>query len=140
MLECHSLQVRSFAFEGSEKIKRLMTPGWSDDPSKWESIALLSTTKTRDGIDVVTTMRGAQRGGSREYANEFRVLVFTDDQVMISAVYEIGVTTFNFFKLPSPPYTYTWGINTWGLMMTGSWAPYDGSEAHSVMVVSQDCH
>jgi hypothetical protein len=107
-------------------------PGWSEDASEWKSIALLSTTKASDGIDVVQTM-SALRTGSKEKATEFRVDIFADNQVLIHAVYVTSIITFNFFKLASPP-------NTWGLIMTGSWAPYGGSQAHALMVVSTDCH
>ena len=133
MLECRSLQVRSFAFEPVEKVtSAIFVPGWSEDASEWKSIALLSTTKASDGTDVVQTM-SALRTGSKEKATEFRVDIFADNQVLIHAVYVTSIITFNFFKLASPP-------NTWGLIMTGSWAPYGGSQAHSLMVVSTDCH
>lgn len=134
MLECRSLQVRSFAFEPGERVTSTIkfVPGWSEDASEWKSIALLSTTKAPDGIDVVETM-SAVRTGAKEHAKEFRVHVFADNQVMIHAVYVTSIVTFNFFRLASPP-------DRWGLIMTGSWAPYGGSQAHSLMVVSTDCH
>jgi len=134
MLECRSLQVRSFAFEPVEKVTSAIrfVPGWSEDASEWKSIALLSTTKAPDGIDVVQTM-SAVRSGTKENAKEFRVDVFADNQVLIHAVYVTSIVTFNFFRLASPLYT-------WGLIMTGSWAPYGGSQAYSLMVVSTDCH
>lgn len=132
MLECRSLQAQSFAFDPAAATSSIKSPpGWSETSSDWKSIALLSTTNTPEGVDVVQTM-SAVRVGSREYAKEFRVHVFSDDQVIVSAVYVTSIVTFNFFRLSKS--------FTWGLVMTASYAPYAGSQATSLMVVSTDCH
>jgi len=132
ILECRSLQAQSFAFDPAGTTSSIkFPPGWSETSSDWKSIALLSTTNTPEGVDVVQTM-SAVRLGSRDNAKEFRVHVFSDDQVMVSAVYVTSIVTFNFFRLAKS--------FTWGLVMTASWPPYAGSQAHSLMVVSTDCH
>lgn len=133
LLECRSLDFRAYAFEPGVEAGSsvLYPPGWSENASEWKSISLLSTTDTPEGIDVVETL-SAVKGGAKEHARNFRVEIFSDNQVLVTAVYVTSVKTYNFFRLDPPE------NGRWGLIMTASWAPY-GAPGHSLMIVSKDC-